>query len=99
MNIFKSKYSSALSILKKLRSYGGFTAIIIILCTYSFMLYRINVLTEKEPSIDDKTEKILELRPPTIDQKAVDAINQLEERNVEVKALFDNARDNPFNTQ
>jgi hypothetical protein len=33
---------------------------------------------------------------PQIDERTVDRIQQLEDRNVEIRSLFEQARDNPF---
>ena len=83
-------------ILKKLKPYSWFIYIIIILSMGIFMIVQIKVNSTKEPSDAAIEEKLKELKKPKIDPVIVEKIQQLEERNVEVKALFQQARDNPF---
>lgn len=63
---------------------------------YSFIGWRIATLANAEPdsaAIGLKTEKT---STPHIDQKVVDKVRQLEDNNVNVQTLFDQARQNPF---
>lgn len=70
---------------------------IIVLCgVYGFLAYRINSLTQAEPAPEAITEKLKTVSRPRIDQNAVDKMTKLEQENVEVKSLFQAARNNPF---
>ena len=70
--------------------------IIIFVGLYSFLVMRINTLTQSEPTITDLTSEEKTIQRLKVDQEAVDKILELEEHNIEVKSLFEQARDNPF---
>ncbi|MDB5163512.1 MAG: hypothetical protein JWS12_129 [Candidatus Saccharibacteria bacterium] len=78
------------------RKYATFMAFVIIILGYSFMVWRINVFTSKEPADADVQNKLAGTKRPVIDQKTVDKIQQLQGNNVQVQTLFKQARDNPF---
>ncbi len=77
-------------------SYAVFIFIVSSLLILSFFVYRINSLANQEPSESAVAEKAGESRPARIDKNAVEKIQELQSTNVEVKALFDQNRDNPF---
>lgn len=63
---------------------------------YGFLVYRIDTLVNSEPdpaAIDESLNTVKRLR---VDQGSIDKMLQLEEENVEVKSLFQQARENPF---
>lgn len=79
-----------------LRRYAGFLFIVAFLGTYLVLVQRIGHLIQDEPSqsaIDSKLKPVNQLK---IDQGAVQKITDLESQNVDVKSLFDQARQNPF---
>lgn len=86
----------AAGIFKKASKYGVFIFVILVLCAYSFVVFRINSLAAHEPEDEIVNDRLNNLRRPKIDQDTINKIQQLEETNVQVKALFDQARDNPF---
>lgn len=63
---------------------------------FAFLLYRINMLAQSEPSETAVQEKLKGVKRPKIDQSAIDKIQALESTNVETSTLFKQARDNPF---
>jgi len=70
---------------------------LVVLCgIYGYMAYRINSLTQAEPSDAAIAEKLKASPRPRIDQQAIDKMNQLEDENIEVHTLFQQARNNPF---
>lgn len=63
---------------------------------YGFLIYRIDTLVNSEPdpaAIDESLNTVKRLK---IDQSSINKMLQLEEENVEVKSLFQQARKNPF---
>lgn len=97
MNINISAISTKLkSTGKRLTKYAGFIAVLLVLGAYGFIVYRIGTLTSHEPEDDVVAERLKNLKKPSIDQATIDKIEQLEDSNVQVKSLFDQARDNPF---
>jgi len=77
-----------------LKRYSVLIFVIAFVGMYSFLITRINTLTQSEPTVlptDQQTIQRLK-----IDQESVDKILELEEHNIEVKTLFEQARNNPF---
>jgi hypothetical protein len=99
LNITLNK-SSAQSLtetgIKLLKQYGVFIFVIGTLGIFGFLVFRVRTLATQEPSESAITEKAGQSRPIGIDKSAVEKIEQLQSANIEVKALFDQNRDNPF---
>jgi hypothetical protein len=86
----------ARSLLKKVRQYATFSFIVAVLLIYSFLILRINVLTQSEPSDEVVNEQLNTVKRLKIDQDSINKIEQLEDQNIDVQSLFNKARDNPF---
>jgi hypothetical protein len=91
------------STLKKFKSfesigmrYLSFILVLLSLGVYSFIVFRINSLITAEPTDEQIIEKLQTVQRPKIDQVSIDKINQLSDNSVEVKAIFKEARQNPF---
>src|SRR3546814_17707838 len=69
-------------------------AIFALLCGY--ILMKATSLTSAEPDLSAKTEQTEAVARPKVDERVVDTIIGLEDRNVQVRTIFENARDNPF---
>lgn len=78
-----------------LRRYKALIFILAFLGAYGFLVVRINNLAQREPTAAAVDEKVSKGRLK-IDQKSIDKILQLEDQNVEIKSLFEQARNNPF---
>lgn len=63
------------------------------LVCYGFLITRISIYSQREPSATVGEQAIQRL---TIDEASIEKIEQLEDQNVEVRALFEEARRNPF---
>lgn len=97
MNLnFKELPAKLLPIIGTLKRYVVIIFIVALVGILGFLVYRINSLTQLEPNEDDVTEKLQTVQRPRIDQAALDKIQQLEDQNIEVQTLFQQARDNPF---
>ena len=94
LNNITSKFAPLLAFLKR---YSVVIFLVAICAVYGFLTYRINYLTQIEPSPEAIAEKLNTVPRPRIDQTAIDKLNQLEAENIEVQTLFLQARDNPFN--
>lgn len=79
-----------------LKKYAVFIVFILVLVAYGFIVFRIRTLANSEPNEDAVTEQLSSLNRPKVDQATINKIQQLRDSNVQVKALFDQARDNPF---
>ena len=80
---------------KQFSRYAGFTFFVVVLCIYSFLVFKIGALSQAEPSEADIAQQntVKRLR---LDQDSISKIEQLEDQNVGVQSLFNTARDNPF---
>lgn len=61
-----------------------------------FLIFEINVSMNKEPTDEQISAQLETIKRPKIDQETINKIEQLEDHNVAVQALFKRARDNPF---
>lgn len=71
-----------------------FLAVLTIL--YAFIAWRINTLVNAEPDTAVIEAKLHKTATPAIDKSIVDKIRQLEDNSVDVRTLFNEARQNPF---
>ena len=81
---------------KLVKKYLAFILLIVFLGLYVFLVQYIGGLIQDEPSqaaIDGKLKPVNRLN---IDKAAIEQITQLDSQNIEVKGLFDQARQNPF---
>jgi hypothetical protein len=81
-------------LLEILKRYSVLIFVIAFVGMYSFLITRINSLTQSEPTVLSAEQQTIQRLK--IDQEAVDKILELEEHNIEVKTLFEQARNNPF---
>lgn len=79
-----------------LKRYVVFAFIMTVLLVYGFLIFRINTLASQVPDESAVAERLKTVQRPRIDQEAVEKIEQLEDQNVQVQSLFQQARDNPF---
>jgi hypothetical protein len=86
----------ALVFLNKLRPFNLVLFLVFVGCIYGFLLLRAHTLDAAEPSADAVSSQVKAARLPHIDQKVVDQLKSLRDNSVNVKALFDRGRSNPF---
>jgi len=70
--------------------------ILLVVGVNGFLVYKINQFSTQEPSSEQVSEQQNIIKRINIDQEAIDKILSLEERNIAVKSLFKEARNNPF---
>ena len=92
----KKLLARAKDFLNKFKKYSGFAFIVTVLLIYSFLVLRIGILSQAEPSEDAIAEQQNTIKRLKIDQNSIDKINELEDQNIGVQSLFEAARDNPF---
>lgn len=78
------------------KKYAVFIFVLIGFGIFGFLVFRIRTLANREPSETTVNEKIGQNKPISVDESAVKKVEQLKATNVEVKALFEQSRDNPF---
>ncbi len=63
---------------------------------YIFLVLRINQLSSAQPTAVEVDSKLQTIPQPKVDKNTLAKIQQLQDQNIQVKALFDEARQNPF---
>jgi len=71
-----------------------FTNVSILILT--LLVFKIDTLANREPSSELVDEKSNKNQNFTIDSSIVKQLEQLKDANVDVKAIFEQTRDNPF---
>jgi zona occludens toxin (predicted ATPase) len=79
------------------RQYRVLFFIVALAAVYGFVVYRINVLSQSSPNPNDVSLQLQATRTPKVDPNVISKIQQLQDNSVNVQALFDQARNNPFN--
>lgn len=92
----KNLSGRALGVLRKLRPYSLAIFLIFVGCIYGFLLLRTHTLNSKDPNIDAVNSQVKAARLPHIDQSVVKQLQSLRDNSVNVQALFDRGRNNPF---
>lgn len=83
-------------IVTRFKKYFGFSMLLLYLLLCSLMVVRINQLASKEPNESDLVDKLTNVQRPKIDKDSVNKLQMLQDQNIEVKTLFNEARNNPF---
>lgn len=97
MNLdLKTIQTSLKPVLAKLGRYLSIIVIVTFVSMYGYLLLKINSLTSAKPSDQAITEKLKTVQRPRVDEKAAEKMQQLEDQNVSVQTLFNDARQNPF---
>ena len=78
------------------KRYGLAGFIVFVVLVYGIILLRIQSLNNKQPSTDQVSSQVKAARIPHIDQSVVQQLQSLQDNSVSVQALFDQARNNPF---
>lgn len=98
MNIgLKDLVNKLQPLLQVTKRYVTLVFILAMLGIFSFMVFRINQFSSQDPSDDAIAEKLQTVQRPRLDQAVIDRIQQLQDQNIEVQTLFNEARNNPFN--
>lgn len=71
-----------------------FAALFAVLLVYLLIVFKISNFAKAEPGPDQEVTVTTSI--PKVDKKAVTQIQALEQNNTDVHALFESARNNPF---
>lgn len=74
-----------------------FVIILVVVAIFGFIVFRINYFNNLTPSESALDEQLKISSRPKIDKAIVEKLTNLESENIQVKALFNQARENPFN--
>lgn len=73
-----------------------FIIILVVVSVFGFIVFRINYFNNLEPTESALDEQLKVSTRPRIDKSIVEKLTNLESENIQVKALFNQARENPF---
>ena len=82
--------------LSGLRRYSFIIFVAFVALLYGFLLFRVNSLSSEQPSQIAVDSQVKAAAIPHIDQKVVQQLQSLQDNSVNVKTLFNQARNNPF---
>lgn len=80
----------------KLRKYALVLFLVFVLGVYGLTVFRIHTLLTAEPSPDEVSSQVKANGIPKVDPKVVNQLQTLRDNSVNVQALFDQGRNNPF---
>lgn len=86
--------ASASKLAKRYSKHAAFGAVLIVLLVYILVVFKINALAKVEPAANQSTSAANII--PKVNQQSIDRIQSLEQNNTEIKSLFEEARNNPF---
>lgn len=84
------------NIAAQLARYKLLLFVLFIAGVYGFLVLTISSLSSMEPTPDQISEQSTPIKSAKVDKKIIQQLEQLQDNSVSVKALFDEARDNPF---
>lgn len=76
--------------------YAAVMFFVLVAAVYGFVILRINLLSNVQPSQAQIDEQVSSTPVPRIDPKVAEQLEQLQDNSVNVQTLFQEARDNPF---
>lgn len=79
-----------------LRQRAAIICFIAFAVVYGFIMVTVSGLTQQEPTEDAIKKELKQVAKPKVDERVADTMLGLEERNVTIQAIFDDARNNPF---
>lgn len=94
---FKELPNKLIPVANFFKRYAVFISILAVLLIAGFFVLRINQYSRLEPSDSAVEERLQTVQRPKVDKAVLDKIQQLQDQNVQVQTLFDQARNNPFN--
>jgi hypothetical protein len=96
MNKLKSLAAQLSNRFRRLGPYALPVFICLSVLVYGFLLLRITMLSQAQPSSQAVSSQVNTSRVLRVDPGVVDSLNSLQDNSVNVQSLFDQARENPF---
>ena len=81
---------------KIVRKYSIAIFVIFIAILYGFLLFQISSLSNSQPTSEAVSSQVKAAQIPHINQSVVNQLQTLQNNSVNVQALFNQARNNPF---
>lgn len=79
-----------------LRQRAAIICFIIFAIIYGYIMVTVSNLSQQEPSETAVKEKLTKVAKPKVDESVAQTMLGLEERNVTIRSIFEEARANPF---
>jgi hypothetical protein len=79
---------------KRFRKHAIFASILLVLFVYLFLVFKINSLAQADPKPGQTPANPLAI--PKVDKQVINHIQSLEQNNTQLRSLFEQARNNPF---
>lgn len=76
--------------------YLGIAFLVLVGAIYGYILVQISTLSTAEPSEASISDQVQTARMPHIPESLITQLQELEDTNVAVKTIFNEARQNPF---
>lgn len=92
----KNLPAGAKKLANKFKRFEVITFIVLLVGLYGFLILQISSSATREPTQAEVMEELGSVKRLRIDQASIDKIQQLEDQNVVVQSLFEDARQNPF---
>jgi len=83
-------------VFKWLNRYRNILFFLLLTSLYGYIVWRINVLSTAPPSTSDVVSAQQSTETPQISAETVQKLQSLQDNSVRVQALFNDARQNPF---
>lgn len=90
---FSPRLSAAFNLVRR---YYPLLFFVLLAVIYGFILIRINTFSNVTPTDSDIAGQLQTNPAPHLDPTTVERLQQLQDNSVSVQALFDEARNNPF---
>ncbi len=84
------------ALIKSFLKHAKLIFIVVVFLLAGFLIFEINVLINQAPTDEQISAQSQTIKRPKIDQETINKVEQLEDHNVAVQALFRQAGDNPF---
>ena len=82
--------------LQHLNRYKVIVFLVIVAGVYGYILLQINSLSTAQPSVEQVSSQATPIKSAHVDKAVVTQLQRLQDNSVSVQALFDTARNNPF---
>jgi len=82
--------------LKNIKKYSWLILILFFIIIYGLMLYKIETFKSEQPSPTTVSSQLQTTSQPSIKPSLIKKLNQLTNKSVSVRALFNQNRQNPF---
>lgn len=84
---------------QKIRPYRYLVFLLFVTLLYGFVLYRINSLSNEQPTDTAVAGQVQAAQLPRFNETVIKQLKSLQDNSVNVQTLFDEARNNPFQSQ